>query len=464
MAFQGRVDPRQSSPTLLAWPARAMRRGHLHRRSPRDGLAAPHTSLTAVWLALALAVVAPSPAAAEASDALIILGVTFSGFGFLAIVYWCSNGGLAWMYRSIVTRELSERKVKSYRSHHQERVSEASANSMREALTMGVFDEDGDELSSDDEWDGGDWLHREDPADGTHTVYYNMHKGKKQQLTIQTNRPLAQAMAVLEKDVYYEATVEDMEDDSKISVGWATSPYPPMAPVGHIGHSIGIVSAGEKLMPNTRDPVTGSIHPLGTTGKLVFKTSDEHESGGIALDEPYLTRGDTVGCGYKQYLDPDAKHPRLMIKFYFKVNNRVLEIPDMYCCFYAINGVFDVTKTRTFLQGEGSKAHIHVGLLANGVAFPTCGVVGQAELKCESALRELRVCPRNCAWLSPWPAWLTQVRVAGVSRSLCLLCWWLLHLCAQRRAAQSASSRRLSTSRGTCPSTSSACSLAGGRS
>lgn len=79
--------------------------------------------------------------------------------------------------------------------------------------------------------------------------------------------------------------INELDEDSKLIVGWATSPFPPFVAVGdeRAGHSIGLLSAGTNTVHNTRDMRTGKVAGLGTSGKLVLTTSGDDRCG-VALE------------------------------------------------------------------------------------------------------------------------------------------------------------------------------------
>lgn len=316
---------------------------------------------------------------------LLVLG------GGLAIVLscvlakWVVQGGCKDLYARTVVREASRKKIKSFReAGHEESVTEATTKTMGKALKVGVFDERGRRLSDEEDWDDGDVTVKKDAEDGmVLNVFLHMMNNKTRPLTVQTNKPLAQAVPEIDKHVYYEVTVKSLDMSTRLAVGWATAPYPPFDMPGHSPHSVALMSAGETLVPNLRN-IEGQVGLMGDSGKLIVRTSADAVSSGLLMpDEECLEEGDVVGCGYYQVLDPTStpENPKLIIRFYWVVNHRLIMPPGKYVEYPAINTVWDARQTNRAVkvQDDGDvddRTRQGMGVLANGTARPTIGATG----------------------------------------------------------------------------------------
>lgn len=90
---------------------------------------------------------------------------------------------------------------------------ERLAERMEADLEVGCFDSDGDDIAEVDDpftekaAENVDLVVREDEkGEGLITAYMHFRKSRKQPLTVQTSRPLAQPIPELHRDVYYEVS------------------------------------------------------------------------------------------------------------------------------------------------------------------------------------------------------------------------------------------------------------------
>jgi len=104
-------------------------------------------------------------------------------------------------------------------------------------------------------------------------------------------------------------------------------------------------------------------------------------------DEDYLEEGDVVGCGYYQVLDPTSTpdNPKLILRFYWVVNHRLIMPPGKYTEYPALNTVWDARQANRVskVQDDGDvddRTRVGMGVLANGTARPTIGATGPVHI------------------------------------------------------------------------------------
>lgn len=239
-------------------------------------------------------------------------------------------------------------------------------------------DSDSDDAASDD----SDDLEKHNPR-----LHATMHlrTTRHRPQTLQTNRPLAQAHPTLNTDVFYEVEIDVLDPNSRVALGWATSPFPPFKMCGDAPHSIAVHSCADKRIVNTVGP--HSLPSVGSQGWLVLKSSEDTH-GGRSMDMPALKEGDVVGVGFRQELASDATrdNEKLLIRFIFMVNGKMIDIEPMDLKWPAQNNVWakntgqEYILEKTLERAAKNPEFARLGILANGCAFPTISATGPCVL------------------------------------------------------------------------------------